>query len=138
MTYSAAQQGPTIVVDKSTERGQKDDMNKQSPHLSDADATYQKLEELIVLTELKPGVLYSEKQLAELVGYGRTPVREAVQRLAIEGLVAIQQRKGIQITGVDPDWKSLTEHRLPAIQLVAGQSSLLPLRSRSFDLALAS
>jgi len=78
-------------------------MDPIDKRLSDADETYQKLEELIVLTELKPGVMYSEKELAALVGFGRTPVREALQRLEIEGLVAIRQRKGIQITEIDPD-----------------------------------
>lgn len=71
--------------------------------ISDAEATYRRLEELIVLTELKPGVMYSERALSELVGFGRTPVREALQRLAIEGLVQAQQRRGIQITEADPE-----------------------------------
>ena len=73
-------------------------MDKITKPISDAEATFRKLEELIVLTELKPGVMYSEKELTELVGFGRTPVREALQRLEIEGLVAIRQRRGIQIT----------------------------------------
>ena len=79
------------------------DMRETVENLSDAEATFQKLEEIIVLTELKPGVMYSEKELAETVGFGRTPVREALQRLEIEGLVTIKQRKGIQITEVDSD-----------------------------------
>lgn len=77
-----------------------------------ADKTYEKLEELIVHTELKPGVMYTEKELSELVGFGRTPVREALQRLAIEGLVTIKQRRGIQITDVDAD----TQFRLLEIR----------------------
>ncbi|MEP3475450.1 MAG: FCD domain-containing protein [Hyphomicrobiales bacterium] len=47
--------------------------------------------------------MYYEKELASLVGFGRTPVRQALQRLEIEGLVLIKQRKGIQITEVDLD-----------------------------------
>lgn len=89
-------------------------MNETRQLISDAELTFQKLEELIVLTELKPGVMYSEKELADLVGFGRTPVREALQRLAIEGLVVIKQRKGIQITEVDPDVQiQLLEIRRP-------------------------
>lgn len=71
--------------------------------ISNADATFAKLEDMIVLGELKPGVMYSEGEIADLVGFGRTPVREALQRLAIEGLVIIKQRKGIQIAEIDAD-----------------------------------
>ena len=56
---------------------------------------------MIVLTELKPGVMFTEKELADLLEVGRTPVREALQRLALEGLVSIIQRRGVQITEVD-------------------------------------
>lgn len=72
-----------------------------SNKLSSADKTYYKLEEMIVLTQLKPGVMYTEKELAELLEVGRTPVREALQRLALEGLVNIIQRRGVQVTEVD-------------------------------------
>ena len=41
--------------------------------------------------------MYSEKQLAEVIGMGRTPVREALQKLAWEQLVDIYPRRGIQI-----------------------------------------
>ena len=70
-------------------------------NLSSADKTYYKLEEMIVLTQLKPGVMYTEKELAELLDVGRTPVREALQRLSLEGLVNIIQRRGVQISEVD-------------------------------------
>ena len=70
-------------------------------NLSSADKTYYKLEEMIVLTQLKPGIMYTEKELADLLEVGRTPVREALQRLSLEGLVNIIQRRGVQITEVD-------------------------------------
>ncbi len=66
------------------------DMDKIMKTLSDAEATFQEREEMNVLTELKPGVMYSEKELAEVVGFDRKPVRKALQRLEIEGLVAIK------------------------------------------------
>lgn len=73
----------------------------EQSNLSSADKTYYKLEEMIVLTQLKPGVMYTEKELAELLDVGRTPVREALQRLSLEGLVNIIQRRGVQISEVD-------------------------------------
>ena len=81
---------------------------------------FQEIEEMIVLTKLKPGVMYSEKQLAEMVGYGRTPVREALQRLENEGLVSIKQRRGIQITEVDVEEQlRLLEIRRPLQNFIA-------------------
>ncbi len=62
---------------------------------------YEKLEELIVTLKLKPGSTHNENNLQQLIGIGRTPVREALQRLSREGLVEILPRKGIKITEVD-------------------------------------
>ncbi len=98
--------------------------NEDAP-LSDAEATFRKLEELIVLTELKPGVMYSEKELSALVGYGRTPVREALHRLEIEGLVEIKQRKGVLVSGVDADVQlRLLEIRRPLQNFAAEYAAI--------------
>ncbi len=66
-----------------------------------ADVAHSKLEELIVTLELPPGSLWSEVMLSERIGIGRTPVREAVQRLAWERLVTIIRRHGIKISEID-------------------------------------
>jgi DNA-binding GntR family transcriptional regulator len=66
-----------------------------------ADIAHGKLEELIVTLELPPGSLWSEVMLSERIGIGRTPVREAVQRLAWERLVTIIRRHGIRISDID-------------------------------------
>ena len=50
---------------------------------------------------IAPGEVLSEYALAEQLGLGRTPIREALQRLAGEGLVAILPRKGILVTETD-------------------------------------
>jgi DNA-binding GntR family transcriptional regulator len=67
-----------------------------------ADIAHSKLEELIVTLELSPGSLWSESMLSDRIRIGRTPVREAVQRLAWERLVTIIRRHGIQISDIDP------------------------------------
>ena len=59
------------------------------------------LEEEIVMLRLAPGEAVSESQLAARLGFGRTPVREALQRLAREGLVRILPRRGIVVAEVD-------------------------------------
>lgn len=72
----------------------------------DADATlteraYRAIEEAIVTLDLAPGEVVSEAQLSTRLGFGRTPVREALQRLARERLVRILPRRGIVVAAVD-------------------------------------
>ena len=64
------------------------------------DQAYSALEELIVTGALEPGSLSSEAALSERTGIGRTPVREALQRLAADHLVIPLRRHGFQITEV--------------------------------------
>jgi DNA-binding GntR family transcriptional regulator len=63
---------------------------------------YLRLERLIVTLELAPGSMVTEKQLIALSGLGRTPVREAIQKLEWQGLIAVRPRAGLQITALDP------------------------------------
>ncbi len=63
---------------------------------------YQALEEQVVTLRLRPGEFISEYALADKLSLGRTPVREALQRLAREGLVTILPRKGVLISEADP------------------------------------
>lgn len=69
--------------------------------ISLAERAYRALEELIVTAELPPGAALSEQALARRLGIGRTPIREALQRLAYEGLVVILPRRGILISEVN-------------------------------------
>lgn len=66
------------------------------------DRAYNRLEEAIVTLSLEPGTMLSESALAGWLGFGRTPVREALQRLAREGLVRILPRRGILVTEINP------------------------------------
>lgn len=67
-----------------------------------AEQAYQILERLIVTLELEPGTLVNERTLIDLTGMGRTPLREAIQRLAWEGLMEVRARSGIAIAPIDP------------------------------------
>lgn len=62
-----------------------------------ADQAFLDIERMIVLQELAPGTLVSEKHLMECTGLGRTPVREALQRLARERLVEIHPNRGVLV-----------------------------------------
>jgi DNA-binding GntR family transcriptional regulator len=62
---------------------------------------YERLEELIVTLQLAPGEVLSEAVLTKTLGIGRTPIREALQRLALEGLVVILPRRGILVSEIN-------------------------------------
>ena len=66
------------------------------------DRAYRELEEMIVTLHLEPNTVLSETALAQDLGIGRTPIREALQRLAREGLVMILPRKGILVSEINP------------------------------------
>jgi len=63
---------------------------------------YRALEEQIVTLRLKPSQVLSEQMLSATLDIGRTPIREALQRLAREGLIAILPRKGILVSDINP------------------------------------
>ena len=56
---------------------------------------------MIVSLELAPGSIWSEAELSAKLGIGRTPVREALQRLEGDHLVRILRRHGAQITEIN-------------------------------------
>lgn len=70
------------------------------PRPSLAEQAYQRLEHLLVTQALEPGATLREQALMEVTGFGRTPVREAAQRLAAEGLLRVLPRKGMEVTPI--------------------------------------
>ncbi|MBK8322019.1 MAG: GntR family transcriptional regulator [Betaproteobacteria bacterium] len=65
------------------------------------DRAYEDLEEQIVTLQLAPGTAVSESELSARLGIGRTPIREALQRLARERLVVILPRRGIMVSEIN-------------------------------------
>ena len=70
------------------------------PGPSKADQVHAQLKEEIELGELAPGTPLSELSLVERTGASRTPVREALRRLAAEGLVDLTPRLGARVSRV--------------------------------------
>jgi DNA-binding GntR family transcriptional regulator len=66
-----------------------------------SDRAYAELRERIVTLRLAPGTALREDELMSELAIGRTPLREAVKRLALENLVAVQPRSGTYVTSVD-------------------------------------
>ena len=58
---------------------------------------FNSIREAIILGELKPGERLMEVQLAEKLGVSRTPIREAIRKLELEGLVVMIPRKGAYV-----------------------------------------
>lgn len=65
------------------------------------DTAYREIEERIVTLQLSPGEVLSESMLVDALGIGRTPIREALQQLAREGLVIIMPRRGVIVSELD-------------------------------------
>jgi DNA-binding GntR family transcriptional regulator len=66
-----------------------------------AERAYIELRDRIVTLRLAPGTLLREDELMRELGIGRTPLREAIKRLALENLVVVQPRSGTFVTSVD-------------------------------------
>ena len=69
--------------------------------LTQVQRAYARIEQEIATLALAPGQAVSENMLAERFGLGRTPVREALQQLAREGLVVILPSRGILVSEID-------------------------------------
>jgi DNA-binding GntR family transcriptional regulator len=67
----------------------------------EADRAYLELRDRIVTLRLAPGTVLREDELMRELDVGRTPLREAVKRLALENLVAVQPRRGTSVTAVE-------------------------------------
>lgn len=64
------------------------------------DVVFHTLRQAILRGELKPGERLMEIQLANKLGVSRTPVREAIRKLELEGLVLMIPRKGAEVAEI--------------------------------------
>lgn len=71
---------------------------ERQPNL--AEHAYLRLEAMIATLELQPGSIVSEGALGRQLGIGRTPLREALQRLAAQGLLTALPRRGLMISEI--------------------------------------
>jgi DNA-binding GntR family transcriptional regulator len=66
-----------------------------------ADQAYVQLREAIISVELPPGTVLREDELTRWAGAGRTPVREAIQRLVRDGFVTVIPRRGTLVSEIN-------------------------------------
>src|SRR3954467_14255193 len=62
---------------------------------------FERIEDLIITCELKPGSFLAIQDLQEITGFSRTPVHQAVSRLADDTLILVRPRHGVQIAPID-------------------------------------
>ena len=85
---------------------------------------YHLLEEMIVTLEFAPGSTWSETTICERINIGRTPVREALQRLALDQLVEIVPRYGVVVTEIlVPEQIMVVEMRRAIDPLIAARAA---------------
>ncbi|PKM81444.1 MAG: GntR family transcriptional regulator [Firmicutes bacterium HGW-Firmicutes-14] len=82
---------------------------------------FETLREAIISATLRPGERLMEIQLAEEMGVSRTPVREAIRKLELEGFVVMIPRKGAYVAGISmKDIADVFEIRAALEALAAG------------------
>ena len=67
------------------------------------DVVFNTLRQAILRGELKPGERLMELKLANKLGVSRTPIREAIRKLELEGLVIMSPRKGAEVAEITED-----------------------------------
>lgn len=92
--------------------------------LSLAERAYRALRDRLVMLDIRPGAPIHEDELAQSLGVGRTPVREALKRLQYERLVATYPRRGTFATDVNiTDLTHISEVRRELEPLAAAQAA---------------
>lgn len=69
-------------------------------NLTDAEKAYNAIKDQIIQLQLEPGSVITETQLMSHLGYGRTPIREALKRLQAESLVVLSPRRGMFVSDI--------------------------------------
>jgi DNA-binding GntR family transcriptional regulator len=101
-----------------------------------AETAYRLLEDQIVRLELPPGGRYTEQSLGARIAMGRTPVREAIQRLVDDGLLIVFPRKGIMVTTIRPqDVIQALEVRLVLERMIAANAARDAVQAQRQELA---
>ena len=100
-------------------------ISSNAPPIRESDRIETELRQLILTLELEPGLAVSEASLMKEYGWGRTPLREAVQRLAEQSLLQIVPRQGIVVTALSVfDFAEMMD----AMSMVIGPAAALACR----------
>src|SRR3954469_17889122 len=93
-------------------------------HSSLADVAYEAIRDQLLSLEIRPGDALNDEALARKLGFGRTPVSEALKRLEVERLVWYYPRRGTFATKVDiTDLAFISEIRAQLEPLAASRAA---------------
>ncbi len=108
------------------------DSMKINEYLPLRDIVFQTLRKAILRGELEPGTRLMETQLGEKLGVSRTPIREAIRKLELEGLVVMVPRKGAQVAQfTEKDIQDVLEVR-GALEALAAKLACKKMDDRAF------
>jgi DNA-binding GntR family transcriptional regulator len=79
-----------------------------------------RLRDMILAGEIKPGERISERALCELFGISRTPLREALKVLAADGLIELLPRRGAVVTEISPE---LLKEKFEVVRLIEAHAA---------------
>ena len=75
-------------------------MTEEQQSMPLREAVFMSLRKAILTGKLKPGERLTEVKLGKLLGTSRTPIREAIRKLELEGLVTIVPGSGARVSGM--------------------------------------
>jgi DNA-binding GntR family transcriptional regulator len=91
---------PSKAPPARTSRSASDGARRRSPRQSLRDAAYEAIKQRIITCKFAPGECINEQSVSRLLGYGRTPVHQALDRLMLEEMVEVIPRKGVIVKPV--------------------------------------
>ena len=91
------------------------------------------MQERILSGQLAPLTSVREEQIAELMGVSRTPVREAMNRLAVEGFLERVPRRGFRVPALSVEELAELYTVLQALEVLAGELAFPRIQSADLD-----
>lgn len=101
--------------------------------ISLSEQAYRSIRRMIVRLDLAPGAVIREDELREQLRTGRTPIREAIQRLVRDQFVVVLPRRGAFVTGIDVSELSLLSETRRMLEPYATRLACVRGRSDDWD-----
>ena len=107
----------------------------QSPsQVTARERVYSQLQRWVIDGTLEPGEKLNDGELAEALGVSRTPVREALQLLEVQGFVEMHRGRDTRVTRIEREDILKVYPPLAALQVLAGEIALPLIRSEQIEL----
>lgn len=104
-----------------------------SEYLPLRDVVFNTLRHAILRGELEPGERLMEISLAQKLGVSRTPIREAIRKLELEGLVVMVPRKGAEVADItEKDLRDVLEVRT-ALEKLSVELAMKYMKPENYD-----